>query len=104
MSEELALAIAYLIFALISWGLYKVLITKKQAWVVAISLIIYLIGLYYYFETVNKLHQYLRNNKIMNIEFGHASLDLLILMLFCYINAFILIGLIIRRRNKNVEL
>lgn len=99
MDDSLALLLIYLVFAGISFGVYKLLGNSKML-VALISAWAYLIGIYFYFELINKLHQYLRDSEMMNIDFGHASIGLVLLMFFCYVNAIGLIIFSIYKRNK----
>ena len=97
-SGELASLIIYIVFLIICYIFYKIAISLNRYWFIS-SIPIYLISTYFYFELANQLHYYLRDNKIAYIEFGHASPELIMLMLFSFLNAFILIGFVIYRRS-----
>jgi hypothetical protein len=99
MSGELACLIAYIGFLLISWVFYKMGILVKPGWFVLLAIVYMALG-WLYFEMINQLHYYLRDNKILYIEFGHASLELLILMMFCFLNAAVFVGITNYKREK----
>ena len=86
MSGELADIIVYLIFLLISYLLYRIAIVVKDIWYM-ILILTYLVGIWLYFELVNQIDHYLSYNNILNIEFGHANLELLLLIPVCYFTA-----------------
>ena len=98
MNEYLALSIIYVIFLFFSYLMYLGSIRLKSPLFFIVSLI-YFLGIYFYFEFFNQLDHYLGDNKIY-IEFGHASLDLIMLMLFCYLNGLIVIMVILYKRWK----
>ena len=99
MNDKVFLCIIYLIFLSLSYLLFRYIITLKKIPALLIF-IVYLIGIYYYFELINQLHYYLRDKGIY-IELGHASLSLILLMFFCYLNAFILLIIIILKMIKS---
>jgi nitrate/nitrite transporter NarK len=99
MSGELGSLIVYIVFLIICFAFYKIAMLLKGYWF-AVSAVIYLILIWFYFELVNQLHYYLRDNKILYIEFGHASLELILLMFFSFLNAFGFIVFVIYRRSK----
>jgi len=99
MNDKVFLCIIYLIFLSLSYLLFRYIITLKKISALLIF-IVYLIGIYYYFELINQLHYYLRDKGIY-IELGHASLSLILLMFFCYLNAFILLIIIILKMIKS---
>jgi hypothetical protein len=98
MNEYLASAIIYVIFLLFSYVFYIGSIRLKTPIFFVVGLI-YFFGIYSYFELLNHLHHYLRDHKIY-IEFGHADLLLIMLMLFCYLNGFIVLMVILNKRWK----
>jgi len=95
MNDKVFLCIIYLIFLSLSYLLFRYIITLKKIPALLIF-IVYLIGIYYYFELINQFHYYLRDKGIY-IELGHASLSLI----FCYLNAFILLIIIILKMIKS---
>ena len=98
MNEALALLIVYIIFILFSFLYYRLFKLKSVKNMLKIALtIIYLVGIYGIFEGFNQLHYYLRDNKILYIEFGHASLDLILFMFFCYLNSAFVIGISVKK-------
>jgi len=99
MNDKVFLCIIYLIFLSLSYLLFRYIITLKKIPALLIF-IVYLIGIYYYFELINQFHYYLRDKGIY-IELGHASLSLILLMFFCYLNAFILLIIIILKMIKS---
>jgi hypothetical protein len=101
-SGDIASLIVYIVFLIVCYVFYKTAISLKHNWFI-LSILIYLIFIYFYFELVNRLHYYLRDNKIAYIEFGHASLGLILLMLFSFLNAFILIGFLVYRRSLKMK-
>ena len=100
-SGELGCLIVYLMFLGICFAFYKIGVRQKGGWF-GLSIAVYLICIWFYFEAVNQLEEYLANNKILYIEFGHANLELILLALFCLLNAFILIGVTTYRRRKRL--
>ena len=102
MNDYLALSIIYVIFLFLSFAMYKSSL-KASSWFFIVLCFVYFLGIYFYFEFFNQLHDYLRDNKIY-IEFGHASLELILLMLFCYINGLALIMVILYKRWKLKEI
>jgi len=99
MNEYLALAIVYFLFIALSYIVYIVAIRLKGLWLGGFTLV-YFFSTYFLFEAINHLHQYLRENKILNINFGHASLDLMLLLLFCYLNTLLVIFFILYKKHK----
>jgi hypothetical protein len=61
--------------------------------------ILYLILTYLYFELINQVEIFLRNQKIY-LEFGHANILMLEVMLLCFLFALINIAIAIFRRHK----
>jgi len=98
MNEYIAYLIIYLVFAFFSFLFYKFAVNAKSIWAFLI-VIGYFVIIYWVFDFFNDLHHYLRNRGFY-IDFGHASLGLLIMMFFCYINAAIVIFLTLYRRQK----
>ena len=98
--ELLGLIMLYLLFLLLCWCFYSIAVKVKSAIMVFIFTLVYLLGIYFYFEAFNQLHAYLRDKKILDIDFGHAGLDLILLMFFCYLNACVLIGFSVSKRSK----
>ena len=98
-SGELGCLTVYIIFLIICYAFYKIAMLARNGYWLAVSIAIYLILIWFYFELVNQLHYYLRDNKILYIEFGHASLELILLMFFSFFNAFALIGFVVYRRR-----
>jgi hypothetical protein len=70
----------YIIFLLL---IRKQLIKYKLKWFV-IAVISYFLLIYAYFELINQIHFILRDKGI-NLEFGHASISLVLLALLCVI-------------------
>lgn len=71
---------------------------KSPLWFVIIA-IVYLISIYFYFEIVNKVHQFFRNSRIY-IDFGHGSLLLIEMFFICIIVAIAnLFWVAIKRRS-----
>jgi asparagine N-glycosylation enzyme membrane subunit Stt3 len=99
MNEYIALLIIYVIFLSLSYLVY-LLMTKLKSFLFLISGLLYCIGIYFYFNEIEQLHDCLRDNKIY-IEFGHASLSLLLLMAFCYLNGLIVVFIALYKRQKN---
>jgi hypothetical protein len=98
MNEYLALSVIYIIFLFFSYLMYIGSIRLKSDLFFIIS-VIYFFGIYFYFEFFNQLDHYLRDNRIY-VEFGHANLDLIMLMVFCYSNGLIVITIILYKRWK----
>ena len=90
-SGELASLIVYIVFLTLSFIFYKISVSLTRNWFISSA--------YFYFESVNQLHYYLRDNQIAYIEFGHASLELIVLMFFSFLNALILIGFVVHKRS-----
>ena len=65
-----------------------------------IYILIYLAGIYGYFELVNRIDHFL-SDKSIYLGFGHANLSLLILCLISYLTAVILIVNIIYNKNRS---
>jgi hypothetical protein len=61
--------------------------------------ILYLILTYLYFELINQAEIFLRNKKIY-LEFGHANIVMLEVMLLCFLFALVNIAIAIFRRYK----
>jgi hypothetical protein len=61
--------------------------------------ILYLIPTYLYFELINQAEIFLRNKKIY-LEFGHANIVMLEVMLLCFLFALVNIAIAIFRRYK----
>ena len=97
-SGELASLIVYIVFLTLSFIFYQISVSLTRNWFIS-SAVIYLVLTYFYLESVNQLHYYLRDNQIAYIEFGHASLELIVLMFFSFLNALILIGFVVHKRS-----
>jgi len=81
MSGELASLIVYIVFLILCYIFYKIAVSLNRFWFI-LSIAIYVTAIYFYFEAINQIHYYLRDNDILYIEFGHASLLLGLLMIF----------------------
>ncbi len=98
MNEYLASAIIYIVFLLFSYGFYIGSIKLKTPIFFVVGLI-YFFGIYFYFDLLGQLHHYLRDHQFY-IEFGHADLLLIMVMLFCYLNSFIVLMVVLYKRWK----
>jgi hypothetical protein len=99
MKEILSLTLIYIIFLAVSFLFRKRMINIKSNRIY-IYILIYLVGIYGYFELINRIDQSLSDKGIF-LGFGHANLSLLILCLISYLTALILIISIIYKRNCN---
>jgi len=61
--------------------------------------LVYFVGIYLYFDLTSQLHYYFIDYQIY-IEFGHADLLLIVLILFCYLNGFLALMVILNKRWK----
>lgn len=57
---------------------------------VVLYIVIYFVLLDIYFEAINRLHEILRDHRFY-IEFGHASILLLLVFAICFFSALIII-------------
>lgn len=64
-----------------------------------IYILIYLAGIYGYFELINRIDQSLSDKGIF-LGFGHANLSLLMLCLISYLTAIVLIVSIIYNKSR----
>lgn len=102
MNEYLACLIIYAVFLIVSFFCYK-WIGKTNWRGFWIFTLLYLVGLYGYFEGLNQFNYYLRDHG-NSIDFGHAGLLFVLLTFFCYLNAFVLLFFIaakIANRENN---
>ena|SRR5579863_1090437 len=101
MKEIIVLALMYIIFLTASFFFYKKMISVDLKWVFVFTPV-YLIGLYFYFDVLGYANDFLRDRNIY-FEFGHADIALVMLGLFCFCNAMLLILLIavVRVRKKH---
>lgn len=98
MKEIIFIAIFYCLFLIGTIALFKK--AKRMGNVkLIVSAIIYLIGIYFYYEMINQLHILLRDKHIY-FEFGHASLMLIYALIISYLTAIIAIGLFITKNRK----
>ena len=98
MNDLLYLFIIYLGFLTGSYFFYRLIVKVRALWAVILT-IAYLVLIDLWIELFNQIHYYLRDRGIY-IELGHASLELLLLCGFCYINALILIFFILYKRSR----
>ncbi|WP_144910692.1 hypothetical protein [Mucilaginibacter frigoritolerans] len=79
------------------------MIRLKSPWLVFLFVILYFYATYLYFDILNETHQTLRDHHIY-IDFGHASLLLVIAFLICMITGVITtISIITARANKKIS-
>mgnify|MGYP006910161109 FL=1 len=98
MKEILASVLIISFFVIGSYFFHNYIrkITSKVWLIVAITL--YVISLILYFETINQTHNYLRSKRIY-LEFGHANILLIELMLICFIIAVVnIIWALVKRK------
>jgi len=83
----------------ICYALYRFFVRIKSPIAVTIISIFYLLGTYYYFELINTIEHKLATRMIY-LEYGHANIILLELLLVCMILAIVNIILIFIKRHK----
>jgi hypothetical protein len=99
MKEILLLSLIYIIFFGVSLLFRKRMINIKSNRIY-IYILIYLVGIYGYFELINWFDHFLSDRKIY-LGFGHANLDLLLLCLLTFVTAlFFIINIIYKRYRK----
>jgi len=87
MKELIIIFTICLFFLLVSYRVHLKLLKVNWIWFSALS-ICYFLFTYLYFECINYFHSYLRLHEIY-IEFGHASILLIGVMLSCLFIAII---------------
>ena len=102
MNEYLVSAIIYLAFIIASFFIARAAIAIKSAWCSFFLMVLYFILICLYFELINRIHQILRDHGIY-IEFGHASLLLVLVFFGCLITALLVaLFVVLKRTNKKV--
>lgn len=99
MKETLILIGIYLLFLTLSFLLRKVMLKVNSKWLMLI-IPAYLVSIYFYFDLVVKIHQFLRGKGIY-MEFGHFSLLLIELCVFTYISALVILVNVFYLRYKS---
>jgi len=98
MNEYLPLSIIFLIYLAFSFAANRII--SKTTKGIAIAMVpLYLITSCLYFEAINMLHHTLRDHQIY-IDFGHADLLLIMLMMACLIIALINIFMALAKRSS----
>lgn len=93
----------YILFLATSLWFRKRMILLRSSWLFLVFIIIYFAGTYISFELLNKAHQNLRDHGIY-IDFGHASLLLIMVFGICLITAiFTTISIIVNRNKEGVK-
>lgn len=102
MKEFMALFVVYIIYFAFSILLFRKAVLIRSSWFY-VGALVYMVLIYFYFELVNFIHILLRERGFF-LEFGHASISLILLMLFCYFTSVVLIifAFIKRRRKTQV--
>ena len=101
MKEFIILIVIFVLFTTGSYFFYKITVDLRQKWFI-FSIVVYLIAIDLLIEFANQLSIYLRIHKIY-LEFGHASSDLLILWIFCYLIGAIVICTVGFKRGKQIN-
>ena len=99
MNEYLASAIILAGYGILSYAA-NLIIRKSNPVVVGITVALYFVATYAYFEEILKLHYYLRDRGFY-IDFGHAELLLIMLFFFCIIIA--VINCIVAGLYRNIK-
>jgi signal transduction histidine kinase len=93
----LSLVAIYILFLIASIILFKAGLSVKGR-IYYLYFLVYLVGIYYYFDLINFIHYRLRDNGIY-LQFGHANFLLLCDLALSYLTA-IIMGIILSfRRN-----
>ena len=98
MKSFLVLALIFAIYFIASVYLYKKAVHIKTK-LLYILIPVYLILIYVYYEVVNLIHNSLRDNDIF-VEFGHASIRLIGLLILSYLTALVFIVSLAFARKK----
>jgi hypothetical protein len=98
MTTTLSLVFIIAIFLILSYWIHRLLLNLKKSifWVVTI---LYFLITYGLFELSNYIHIFLREYGIY-LEFGHASLLLVMVFFFCIILALLNVGFAGYKRHK----
>jgi hypothetical protein len=100
MNEYLVSAIIYLGFLIASFFIARAAMVIKSAWYSFFLIVLYFALICLYFELLNTANQVLRNHGIY-IEFGHASLLLVMVFFGCVITALLVtLFVVLKRINK----
>ena len=99
MKEEIFLTLIYIGFLVISFFFYKKMLIVKTKWIY-LCVPVYLVFVNYYIELFNRIHYYLRDHKILNLELGHGGLLMVLLWVFCYLSAVIIIMIVIYKKTR----
>lgn len=82
MEEVIILAVIFAIFIVLTRAFYKRMIEARRF--VYVSILVYLLFIYFYYELVNQINIFLRERNIF-LEFGHASISLILLLIVSYL-------------------
>ena len=99
MKEIVILGGVYMLFFVFSIMLYRRAISMNKK-LLYVFIPLYFVGIYFYFELINYVHILLREQGIY-MEFGHASITLIMVMGFTYLTALVLLVLFFKKRNKS---
>lgn len=100
MNEYLVSAIIYLVFLIASFFVAKKTLNLKSPWYASLLIIAYFVSIFIYFDLLNWGHQVLRDHRIY-IEFGHASLLLIMVFFVCLITALLVTLFVVIKRLYN---
>jgi hypothetical protein len=102
--EYFIILLVYILYLVASFYFRVKMIKLKSPWLVLLFMILYFCLTDLYFEILNKAHQTLRDHHIY-IDFGHASLLLVMAFLICMITAVIItISIMTARINKKTPI
>lgn len=98
MTAALTIVFIISIFLILSYWVHGLLLKSKKSkfWILTF---LYFLITYGLFELTNFIHIQLREHGF-NLEFGHASLLLVMASLFCIIVALLNVGLVVFKRYK----
>ena len=98
MKENIFVLIILLIYLIVSYFLNRYLLKISSRIKFIVIIILYFIGTYYFFSILDKTNYLLKNTEY-HLDFGHASILLVLLLLSCFIIGVINVGILIFKRK-----
>lgn len=100
MVEFLIGVVVMVIFIIVSFYVRKVLMSTTKLPILLLYILIYIAGIYYYFELLNVIHIYLREQGII-VELGHPSLLVILFIISLLAGIINAVSVLIKLTKRN---
>lgn len=101
MNEYIILSLVYVVFLVSSYLAYRNALRLRRG-MMYIAIVIYFILIYAYFELVNTIHIHLRNKGVF-LEFGHASILLIWVLIISFLTGIGFVILLLRKSKRSAK-